>query len=86
PAGLIINITADGMLVIEREEVSVEEALAMVSVEAFERGTSRAVDVLVRADRSAPLSAVNGVARGLVKLDVPEWRLATDPSGRGGGP
>ncbi len=83
--GLIVNITADGVLVVEGEEIDMPRLLEMVRGEIEKADAIERVDLLVRADRAAPLAHLNRVARGLVAEGVRDWRLATRPAPRGGG-
>ena len=79
--GVIINVQRDGSLVVENRPETVESTLLMVAAEVRNRGGAAGVDVLVRADAEAPLRTVNDLARGLIDLNIPDWRLATDPGG-----
>lgn len=93
--GLIINVTANGRLIVDGEEIPFQRGLAMVAGEVDKAGGSAAVDVLIRADRDAPLRVINDLAEGLMDLDVRGWRLGTqipfghaagDVQGSGGSP
>jgi hypothetical protein len=41
------------------------------------RGSADAVELLVRADRNAPMSHINRIAQKLTSMGVRNWRLAT---------
>ena len=84
------QMTMDGRYLVEGNELTVGEVILMVSQEIEKAGGSAlAVDVLVRADRTAPLRHVNALADGLIDMKVRNWRLGTAvPLGphRGGSP
>ena len=83
--GLVINIEADGRIVVDSAEVDVARVLAMVGVEIERSGGVDDLDVLLRADQAASLGHVNEIAQGMIDLGVKSWRLATHvPGGRGG--
>lgn len=84
--GLIVNINARGDYLVENEAITLERALGMVRAEVEKAGGPENVDVLVRADRAAPLVHLNELARRLVDMGLTSWRLGTQvPQGTGGG-
>lgn len=82
PRGIIVDVRIDGTLLVEREEISIEQFLTMVEAEAGRRGSAEGVDLLVRADRNAPMAHVNRLARRLTEMGVRNWRLATSEQPR----
>jgi len=75
--GLIVNISADGDYIIENESVTLARALEMVRAEVDKAGGPESVDLLLRADKSAPLIHMNELARRLVDMGLTSWRLGT---------
>lgn len=84
---LVINVRFDGTIVVDSQEVDLDRLLSMVAAELAESRGTDDLQVLIRADQSASLSHVNGIADGLIDLGVRSWRLATrvPRSGAGGG-
>ncbi|MFU8828529.1 MAG: ExbD/TolR family protein [Phycisphaerales bacterium] len=74
---LVINIEADGTIVVDNVTVDLDRLLRMIGseIEAAANGTD--LEVLLRADQSASLSHVNQIAEGMIGLGVRSWRLAT---------
>ncbi len=83
-SGIVINITKEGEFIIESATVTRTELLARIDAALAESG-DEALDLLVRADRSAPLVYINELATDLMDRDVRGWRLATEVPGGGGG-
>lgn len=75
--GLVINIEADGRIVVDNVEVDPDRLMRMVAVEIENAGGVDELDVLLRADQSASLGHVNGIAESMIDLGVRSWRLAT---------
>ena len=86
PSGLVINIDAEGKIIVDRAEVDLSRLLDMIDIEIQKSGGVEGLEVLLRADQAASLSHVNDIARGMIDRGVLSWRLATRvPSGSGGG-
>lgn len=81
PAGIVVNITAAGEIVIEQQTHTLDETIEMIAAE-HRRSADRGqpLELLIRPDRSGSLAVVNNLARGLIDRGVSSWRLATDPS------
>ena len=85
--GLIVNIAADGTYIIENEPVTLARTIEMVRAEVDKAGGPEGVDLLLRADRNAPLVHINDLARRLVDLGLTTWRMGTQlPQRKGGQP
>ena len=81
-AGLIVNVMADGSIVIATETISIDEFEIMATELVLEAGDEAAtLRPLVRADRNAPTSALNRVLLSLQRAGVPAVRIATAPGG-----
>lgn len=82
-AGMIINITATGEIIIADQPLTLDELDALLSTAvANAPGKSpSAVKVLLRADRNAPASHLNAVIERLHKLGLGAARIATSPPG-----
>jgi biopolymer transport protein ExbD len=83
--GLVINIEADGRIVVDNAEVDLDRLLRMVGTEIEKAGSNESIDVLLRADQGAALVHVNAIAEGMIGLGVRSWRLATRVPRPGGG-
>lgn len=85
--GLIVNIAADGTYIVENETVTLARTIEMVRAEVEEAGGPGSVDLLLRADRNAPLVHINDLAEALVDLGLASWRMGTQlPQGAAGVP
>ena len=86
-SSVVINVTASGELIVDGNVFSMDRVVAMVRVELRRAGgDATAVDLLIRADKTASASIVNALAERLVEVGVRGWRLGTAPgSGVGGG-
>ncbi len=86
---LIIDVQADGSLIVAGETVTRQRLAEMIGAEIAEAGgQAGGVRVLVRADRAAPARHINAIAADLSRLGVRGWRLGTSrppESGSGGG-
>lgn len=81
-AGLIINILADGTIVVAGQPTDlVALSLMAESLLAESSGRERPIRPLVRADRAAPADALNRTLRALQGAGVGAVRIATDPGG-----
>jgi len=79
-AGLIVNILADGSVVVAGQATDlVALSLMAESLVAESAGGDRDVRPLVRADRSAPAAALNRTLSVLQRAGVGAVRIATDP-------
>ena len=84
----VIDVTADGLIMVESRVITRDRFLSMIRAE-IDRldGDPEAVRLLVRADRRAPARAVNQIARDLADLGVRGWRIGTvTPTGRDAAP
>lgn len=85
PASIVIDMTANGSLLVEGEPVTRADLLLRVSTEVRAgEASGKPPTVLLRADRSAASKHLNELATELVKLGVRDWRLGTSPSANGG--
>jgi biopolymer transport protein ExbD len=79
-AGLVINITRSGELIISGHPVELEELASIVRAE-IERESDRPAEqlkLLIRADRGASAARLNRVVEVLGSLGVGAARLATE--------
>jgi biopolymer transport protein ExbD len=87
---MVIDVRSDGMLLVDSRYVTRSELTQLIKSEVSRVGDAAVMDVLVRADQTAPARYLNDVARELVRQGVRRWRLGTqEPDGRGaraGGP
>ncbi|GAB4555797.1 MAG: hypothetical protein Tsb0013_18610 [Phycisphaerales bacterium] len=82
--GLVVNISADGAYIVENERVTLARTVEMVRAEIEKAGGPAGVDLLLRADKYAPLVHLNALARELVELGLASWRMGTQlPQGAG---
>ena len=79
---LIIDVTRDGGYMLAGEPVTLERAVAAVEFEA-EHGGEEALDLLIRADRSAPALHINTLAERLAASGIRRWKLGTSEEGGG---
>jgi len=79
PHGVVINITQNGTFIVEQATLSFEELALLLRAELGLNGDGASeLDVVIRADRGAPLRHLNRVAEYLSGLGVRSWRLATE--------
>ncbi len=79
-AGLIVNVMADGSIVIASETLDLADFEVMATELVIEAGDAAvALRPLVRADRNAPTAALNRVLLALQRAGVPAVRIATAP-------
>lgn len=77
-SSVVINITRNGTIVVGGEYLSVDQVIAMLSADIKAAGGDpSAIDLLIRADRAAPLEHLNQLAERLIDLNVRRWNLAT---------
>lgn len=89
-AGMVINLDAAGIIVVNDATITVEELqymaadLAARSVGAAAAKDPSAFRPLVRADRNAPAERLNGVLNALERAGVKAVRIGTAPPKDGG--
>ncbi|GIW74246.1 MAG: biopolymer transporter ExbD/TolR [Phycisphaerales bacterium] len=84
PQALLIDIAADGSMLLAGRPRSLERIVEVVREQADRLGGPQHLRVLLRADRNAPAGPVNDLARALTSLGVTRWSHATvNRSGRG---
>lgn len=87
PKGVVINVDAQGAIVIDERPVDLDAAMRMVAAELRKvGGDEAALDLTIRADRAAPAAAINRIATGLIKQGVRSWKLATESPAPGVAP
>lgn len=80
----IVNIMADGRLIVDQREVGLEALGELIVAEVGEDGGGAAsLVVLVRADEKSAVSDVDSVARLLLDHGVTSWSLGTVVPSRG---
>jgi len=79
-AGLVINILADGTIIVNERAVELDELAALVQAEidALPDHDARQVKLLLRADRNNDTSRLNQVLIRLQDMEVGAARLATE--------
>ena len=78
-SAIVINVTANGRIIVAQEELSIERLGERVAAElAKAKDSDDDLDLLVRADRRASLVHVNAVAERLIDLGVDRWKLAME--------
>lgn len=83
--GIVINITAEGEVVVDQQTLSEEELLTKIDEEVAKRGDGDELEVLIRADKASALLHLNELAQQLMDRGVRGWRLATEvPRGASG--
>lgn len=86
PGTIVIDVTRDGVYRIEGAARSLEDIARLVALEqTAAEANGGAVDLLIRADRSAPAAHINTLANRLSSAGIRRWNLGTTkPGGRGG--
>ena len=81
PTAIIVDVQADGTLIVERTVIDLSRLASMVQVE-IERldGDVSRVDLLVRADQTCPARYINRIAEQLAGMGVRNWQLGTAAS------
>lgn len=74
---MVIDVRADGMLLVDSRQVSRAELTQVIVAEVARAGDAGSLEVLVRADQTAPARYLNDVARELVRHGVRKWKLGT---------
>ncbi len=86
PDTIVIDVTLDGVYLIEGHPRTLEDIARLISLEkqaADAKGSG--VDLLIRADRSAPAAHINALANRLSSAGIRRWNLGTTKPGSGGG-
>lgn len=83
-AGLVINIDAEGRIVVNDRVVTLDTLAEQVREQVRDTadGQPEGVKLLIRADRTAGAGSLNAVVRRLEELGVGAGRLATAPPSR----
>ncbi|HBS28155.1 MAG TPA: hypothetical protein DEB06_01600 [Phycisphaerales bacterium] len=74
---VIVNISRNGTYIVSGEYLSLDGIASRVQREAAAGRAVTDLDIVVRADRLAPLTHLNALARRLSDLGVVRWRLST---------
>lgn len=74
---LIVDLLADGSLRLEGEVVTIEVFRSMMT--SAVRSSDRAIEVLIRPDRSARAAELNRLASLMADAGVGSYRIATTP-------
>lgn len=82
---IVVDVRADGVFLIERSELTLDETVAkVVSAVSEARREERPAGVLVRADRATPSRHISELATGMAAAGVRNWTLGTERPGGGG--
>jgi len=76
-SAIVVDLRADGDFLVERDIVSFQRVVEMVRLEAVRLGDPTAVELLIRADRSAEARPLNALASRLAEIGVRNWQLGT---------
>lgn len=85
PADLIVDVTAQGILIMDGQEIDLAGFEKRLDAELLKYGDASLLEVLVRADREARSGAVNAVVNALAAKNVRLWRLGTAVPGSASG-
>lgn len=78
-SSLVINITRNGTIVVSQEYLTIDQLFDKVAAELGNvSGDPSRLDVLVRADRDAPLRHANAIADRLIGMGVVSWKLGLE--------
>lgn len=77
-AGLVVNVMADGSIIVNGDPVSLDTLASLVRIEARAAGGAEHARVLLRADRSADTAHLNRIVTRLRELDIGAARVATE--------
>lgn len=79
-AGLVINLMADGKIIVSNEDVDLEELRRMVQAQSDRLSASAAapLKLMVRADRNASTGELNTLVTMLRQMGVGTVRIATE--------
>ena len=84
-AGMIVNVSSDGAIIIDQQVVSMDRLVRMVAVEVAQPGADGSdIKLTIRADRSLSARILNDIARALASAGLRGVRLATEPPAGGG--
>lgn len=84
-AGMIVNVSSDGAIIIDQQVVSMDRLVRMVGVELANSGADGSdIKLTIRADRSLSARILNDIARALASAGLRGVRLATEPPAGGG--
>lgn len=78
---LMIDIDRQGELFTGGQRITVDELTLTMRSHIKQVGSVDAVETIVRADKDAPASHLNKVARVLAELGIRNWKLATAGDG-----
>lgn len=77
PDALMIDVRADGVLLVGGRDRSLERVIEIVQEQIDRQGGPENVRVLLRADEGAAAGPVNALARQLTRMGVRQWSHAT---------
>ena len=77
-AGLVVNLTREGQVIINDTEVPLSEMMAMVREEMARSGSPAGLKLLLRADREASAARLNEIIKQLQDAGVYNARVATE--------
>ncbi|MCZ6834686.1 MAG: biopolymer transporter ExbD [Planctomycetota bacterium] len=79
-AGLVINVLADGSIIVNEQTLDLDQLEAMVrdEVQNVHGGDAKLVKLLIRSDRNNDTSRLNQILNRLETLGVGAARLATE--------
>ncbi|MEC9233107.1 MAG: biopolymer transporter ExbD, partial [Planctomycetota bacterium] len=80
PAGLIVNLLADGTIVEGDEPISLDRLRILALSTSSTPGDERRPRPLIRADRNAPAERLNQIMNVLRQSGLSGIRLATSPN------
>ena len=85
PGAVVVDMRADGSIVVDNNPLSLDQFVAQVTREAERsRKDGEELEVLIRADRHATGAHLNRIADALANAGVRSWRIGT-LTPRGGG-
>lgn len=82
PEQVVIDVTREGGYRVEGAEIEIDRLTQLIAAD-MRKG--KALDVLVRAERSGSAMHVNRLASALAVAGVRDWKLATLGAGQSGG-
>ena len=77
-AGLVVNVTADGTLMLGQDPMSIDELIGVVDAEVERLGGAQGLKLMIRADRNADSAHLNRLVERLQRVGVGAARLATE--------
>ena len=78
-AALTVDLHKDGSMMVEGALIDLPGLVKMVQSETMRSGAN--IDLVVRADRTAPARHLNRLADALAGVGVKSWKLATSSEG-----